>query len=339
MPDEHRSGRRSAAPALVPAVLLSGCSGIQSTLEPAGPHAELIATLWWVMFVVGALIFALVMVLLLAASLRSLRSARARPLSARHSRRLVIAGGIVLPLVVVVPFAVSSFSISRAVTPALPDDALTIEVVGRLWWWEVHYLDAEGERTLTTANEIHIPVGQPVRVLLKSDNVIHSFWVPRLQGKVDMIPGEVNTLQLHADRPGVYRGQCAEYCGTQHALMAFEVVAEPPQQFRAWFARQRMPAAAPATTDARRGLEVFLNASCVDCHAIRGTEAEATKGPDLTHLASRLTLAAGTVPNRRGHLAGWIADPQRIKPGALMPPTELPAADLRALLAYLESLK
>jgi cytochrome c oxidase subunit II len=203
----------------------------------------------------------------------------------------------------------------------------------------VEYRDVVAQRGATTANEIHVPVGRMVVLELRSTDVIHSFWPISLGAKRDQIPGKENSLWLRADRPGVYRGQCAEFCGHQHAKMAFLVVAERPDSFERWLATQRDTAATPADSLTRRGQEVFLGSSCVMCHAIAGTPAGSRIGPDLTHLAGRRTIAAGTLPNTRGNLAGWIVDPQTIKPGAKMPPNLLPPADLQALLAYLETLR
>jgi cytochrome c oxidase subunit 2 len=195
------------------------------------------------------------------------------------------------------------------------------------------------QQNVTTANEIHVPVGRPVVFEVTSRDVIHSFWAPNLNGKKDLIPGYQRSLWFKADTPGVYRGQCAEFCGHQHAKMAFFIVAEPPAQFAAWLDAQRKPAPQPTDSVAHRGLQVFLASPCVMCHAIQGTSAGATFGPNLTHLASRRTIAAGTLPNTRGNLAGWIVDPQRIKPGANMPPNGLHPQDLQALLTYLQGLK
>lgn len=319
--------------------LLSACSGVQSSLDPAGAAAQLIADLWWPMLIVASLVTVLVLVLLLIGVFRAFKHRSARPLSARQSRNLVIAGGIILPLSVTIPFALSSFSIGRTLYAPLPDDALTIEVVGKRWWWEVHYLDQNGDRVATTANELHVPVGEPIKLLLKSDNVIHSFWVPNIQGKTDMMPGRVNVTSLVADEPGVYRGQCAEYCGAQHALMAFLFVAETPDEFADWLEHQKQPAATLETAQAVQGRKVFSDSGCADCHTIRGTQADGKEGPDLTHIAGRRMLAAATVPNRIGHLGGWITDPQHIKPESLMPSTELPPDDLQSLLSYLGSLE
>ena len=190
-----------------------------------------------------------------------------------------------------------------------------------------------------TANELHIPVGRPVVVKLQSPDVIHSLWVPNLAGKKDLIPGRTTALRLRADQPGIYRGQCAEFCGFQHAKMALLVIAEHPEEYERWAQSQRESARMPESDLAKRGQRVFLTAPCVMCHAIQGTPANGKTGPDLTHVASRRTLAAATVPNTRGYLAGWIVDPQHIKPGTNMPAITLAPDDLQALLAYLESLR
>jgi cytochrome c oxidase subunit 2 len=207
-----------------------------------------------------------------------------------------------------------------------------------MWWWEVRY----PEQGIVTANEIHVPAGQAVKLELTSVDVIHSFWAPSLHGKRDMIPGLTTTFWIQADQSGVYRGQCAEYCGLQHANMAFVVVALPPDEFAAWMSERSAaparpaPAAPPSPADLPRGLAVFLRAGCAKCHSIRGTPAEGKLAPDLTHIGSRQTLAAGTVPNNRGNLAGWIANPQALKPGAKMPATYLPPEELFDLVSYLE---
>jgi cytochrome c oxidase subunit 2 len=228
---------------------------------------------------------------------------------------------------------------SRALARLPLQDAVNIELVGHQWWWEARYRDADVSREFTTANELTIPVGRPVIVTLRANDVIHSLWVPNLSGKKDLIPGRTATLRLRADRAGTYRGQCAEFCGLEHALMALLVHAVPPADFEAWAANQRAPAREPAGAVARRGREVFLGTSCTMCHTITGTTAQARLGPDLTHLASRQTIAAGMFPNNRGHLAGWIGDPQALKPGVNMPANTLPPDDLQALLAYLETLR
>jgi cytochrome c oxidase subunit 2 len=219
------------------------------------------------------------------------------------------------------------------------ENPLTIEVTANRWWWELRYLDTEPSRLFSTANELTIPVGRPVALKLKSNDVIHSFWVPNLGGKKDLIPGREAFLTLMAEKPGMYRGQCAEFCGAQHAKMAFLVFAKSPEEYEAWAEQQRKPAPEPTDAQQKRGRELFETGTCAMCHTIQGTKANARRAPDLTHLASRSTLAAGTVPNTRGHLAGWIVDPHSVKPGVNMPANPLSPDDLQALLAYLATLK
>jgi cytochrome c oxidase subunit 2 len=216
---------------------------------------------------------------------------------------------------------------------------LTIEVVGHQWWWEFLYRDTVPDHEVWTANELHIPVGRAVRLRGTARDVIHSFWVPNLHGKRDLIPGHVNTGVLRADSAGRWTGECGEFCGHQHANMRFVVVAEPPAAFNRWYEEQLAAAAQPADSAARRGQDVFLSSGCVLCHQINGTPAGGRVGPNLTHLASRAMIGAGALPNTRGHLAGWVVDPQRIKPGVKMPPQNLSPDDLNALLDYLRSLR
>jgi cytochrome c oxidase subunit 2 len=218
--------------------------------------------------------------------------------------------------------------------PATTKADLSIEVVGHDWWWEVRYPGGA-----VTANEIHIPAGRPVHVDLRTADVIHSFWVPSLMPKTDLIPGKANSTWLLADRPGTYRGQCAEYCGLQHAGMSFLVVADPPQAFSTWLALLQGPAAEPTSPAGRRGAQVFAAQSCASCHTIRGTSANGSIGPDLTNFGSRRYLGAGVAPNDPGWLGGWISNSQTIKPGNLMPPQPLAPEDLRALITYLQGLK
>ena len=221
-------------------------------------------------------------------------------------------------------------------SPPEPASAVTIEVTGHQWWWEVRY----PEEQVVTANEIHIPVGRPVRVDMTSADVIHSFWVPELHGKMDMIPGRTDVIWLQTDVPGSYRGQCAEFCGLQHAKMALYVVAEPPETFAAWLDQQRQPAAEPTEPPAQRG-RALAAGLCIQCHTIRTGDAAVggSFGPDLTHVGSRRTLAAATLPNTREHLAEWLADPQSSKPGNKMPNLQLDVESVQALVAYLESLR
>jgi cytochrome c oxidase subunit 2 len=262
--------------------------------------------------------------------------------SARTEAKLRIVVSIATGITVLILFGLTivSVSVGKIVSASVaPAASMTIEVTGTQWWWKVRYANDDPSRILQTANEIHIPVGQPIAIRGNSDDVIHSFWVPSLQGKRDLIPGRTTLEWLQADRPGRYRGQCAEFCGLQHAHMAFWVIAEPPDEFNAWMATQLQPAAEPSGEQNKRGQEIFLKSACVLCHAIRGTAAAAQAGPDLTHFGSRKTIAAGTLTNTKGNLAGWIADPQNIKPGTHMATTPIQPEEMQPLLDYLESLK
>jgi cytochrome c oxidase subunit 2 len=311
-----------------------------SVLDPASPQARLIDRLGDAMYVVAAIVFVLVMVALLWAAFRRRGpadtpddSGRERPMRTA----VVVATG--LTIAILFGFLVFDISVGRAITANPGKEALQIRVTGHQWWWEVQYRDSLPQNWVTTANEIHVPVGHRVVFELRSTDVIHSFWPPNLSAKRDQIPGNENSLWFQADRAGVFRGLCAEFCGHQHAKMAFLVVAEPPDSFATWLAGQRDTAPTPADSLSRRGQQVFLGSSCVMCHAIAGTPAGSRIGPDLTHIASRRTIAAGTLPNNRSNLTGWIVDPQVIKPGVRMPPSQLSGPDLLALVTYLETLK
>jgi cytochrome c oxidase subunit 2 len=308
-------------------------AGRHSALVPAGPQAARIGHLWWLMFWVCSAVFLLVMAALAVGLVREEQPGR------QGTTRVVAVAAAVTALILFA-FLFASTGTGRAIASLSRSNALTVEVTGHQWWWEVQYIDPVPGQRVTTANEIHIPVGRPVRIRTVSHDVIHSFWVPSLHGKRDLIPGhDTEDFWLQADRPGIYRGQCAEYCGHQHAHMAFLVIADPPERFGHWLDAQRQPAATPATPRALRGQDLFVHLQCALCHTVEGTDAGGRVGPDLTHVASRRTLAAGTLPNTRGHLAGWIVDPQTIKPGNPMPPTSLGSQDLESLLAYLEILK
>jgi cytochrome c oxidase subunit II len=304
-----------------------------SALAPAGPQAARIDHLWWLFFWVCSAVFLLVMAALAVGLVREEQPTR-------QGTTRVVAGAAAVTAIILFVFLFASTGTGRAIGSLSRPDALTVEVTGHQWWWEVQYLDPVPGQRVTTANEIHVPVGRPVRIRTASHDVIHSFWVPSLHGKRDLIPGhDSEDFWFQADRPGIYRGQCAEYCGHQHAHMAFLVIADPPERFAAWLDAQRQPAATPANLQAQRGQDLFVHLQCALCHTVQGTDAGGRVGPDLTHVASRQTLAAGTLPNTRGNLAGWIADPQTIKPGNPMPPTSLRGEDLESILAYLESLK
>jgi cytochrome c oxidase subunit II len=308
--------------------------GIQSALNPQGTHASATSEIAWVLVIGSAAIFVAVMALA-AYALLGKRERTAR----WSSRALVVGGGIVFPTLTLGALLVYTLIRAPELNASAEPPALRIEVIGEQWWWRVHYLDAGGARTFTTANEIRIPAGQPVELHLKSADVIHSFWVPSLAGKLDMVPGRTNRLRLHAERPGEYRGQCAEYCGGPHAFMAFFVIAEPPEQFERWAQSQRLPAAAPSGALAAKGQSLFV-AQCAACHTVRGTPAAGALGPDLTHVGSRKTIGAGLLPANAGAFGGWIASSQHLKPGNLMPSFQsFTGEELRALAAYLEGLK
>jgi cytochrome c oxidase subunit II len=334
--------------ALSVVLCLSSCGGgIQNSINPAGPQANNISRVWWVMFIVSSVVFVLVMIAVLLAIRARTREPQLatppvlEPLPAQERRRRnVVISAISITVVILFVFLIVSFSAGRSMTADLENkNGLIIEVNAHQWWWEVRYLDVDAGNIFTTANEIHIPVGVPVTFSLRASDVIHSFWVPNLAGKKDLLPGKINTIWLQADKPGVYRGQCAEYCGLQHAQMAFWVVAEPQEQFNAWRRNQTQTSATPATDAQRHGQQVFLSSTCVMCHAINGTPAGSNIGPNLTHIASRNTIAAATLPNTREHLDQWVRDSQSVKPGNRMPQNNLAEADLQALLDYLQSLK
>jgi cytochrome c oxidase subunit 2 len=307
---------------------------LQSMVHPAGPAAAEISRLWWVMCGAFTGVFVLVMVLVAIAIWQRPPhgSVPTRTQPPWGKTGFIVAGGVIFPFVVITPLYLYSLVTSARIQP--PESSLTVQVRGRMWWWEVRYPDGN----IVTANEIHIPAGVPVKLELTSADVIHSFWVPRLHGKRDMVPGLKNTFWIQADQPGVYRGQCGEYCGTQHANMAFEVIALEPAAFDAWRA-ERLQSAESATDTSQRGKEVFFRAGCPQCHAIRDTPATGNAGPDLTHLASRRMVGGALAPNTRGNLAGWVADPQGMKPGVKMPRTYLAAQDLQDLVSYLETLR
>lgn len=318
---------------------LAGCGDNgQNTLDPHSRPAHQITTLWWAMLVAAWIVLAGACLLLVLAWWR--RRKEGLPfLGMREgaSTRLVVIFGIVVPIVsVMVLFVAANLEVIKVTeAPAKGDTTMTVDVIARQWFWEFRYPNGG----VITANELHIPAGTRVRAEVTSPDVIHSFWVPELNRKIDVIPGHPNAVLLDAGKPGRFRGQCAEFCGLQHAHMSFSVIVDTPQRFRAWLAAQAAPARAPTTPQQQAGRRLFLANSCASCHAIAGTPARGTVGPDLTHLASRASLAALTIPNDAQHLLEWITDPQRIKPGVKMPGLALSAADFRAIRDYLASLK
>jgi cytochrome c oxidase subunit 2 len=318
------------------ALLLALVAG-QNVLHPHSPAEHSISVLWWVMLGGAWIGLTLVAVLLALGWVRRRRDSLPFGGGERAATRLVIGLGIATPIVVLTGLFLWSdlFVIRSTAAPARGSTALTVEVTGHQWFWEIRYPG----RDAVTANELHIPVNTRVDVVGTTADVIHSLWVPELNRKVDLIPGRTNRVLLYADRAGIYPGQCAEFCGLQHAHMEFLVIAEPRARFDQWLAGEGATAQQPAGGEAQRGQELFMVDGCADCHQIRGTPARAQVGPDLTHLASRTTLAGGTIPNDRAHLTGWLRDPQRVKPGNKMPQLPLSSRDITALVAYLEELK
>jgi cytochrome c oxidase subunit 2 len=332
--------------ALLGTLLLSACShGNQSVLDSAGIQAQRIEGLWWLLFWVTLAVFVIVMAILGRSiglhnddSLLHEKPARQKE-ATEHGLKTIVVVAISLTIVIVFVLLASAISAGRALASLQSETPVTVEVIGHQWWWEVRYPDPVSSNIVVTANEIHIPVGVPIVLNGSSRDVIHSFWAPNIHGKRDLIPGRLTTFWFRADREGVFRGQCAEFCGHQHAHMAFLLVAEPQEKFQAWLKHQRESAPAPADASVMHGQEVFMKSTCVMCHRIRGTDAGSSNGPDLTHVASRSTLAANTIPNNRGYLAGWILDSQHIKPGNRMPPNPLSGEDLQSVLSYLETLQ
>lgn len=334
--------------AVTSTLIFSGCGGdLQSVLNPVGPQSGSIVRLWWLMFFICTAVFLSVMGALGSVLLKRKKISGAfaevpekEPTNAQSRKTLFVVSAIVLTTAILFVFMLDSFLVGKGMTAELSrKQGVNIEITGHQWWWEVRYRNVDASSIFTTANEIHIPVGVPVTFTLKASDVIHSFWVPNLHGKKDLIPGKVSTIWLQADQPGVYRGQCAEYCGHQHAHMALWIFADSPEQFDAWRRAQIQSAVAAPSAAAQKGQQVFLSSACVMCHAINGTPAGANFGPNLTHLASRNTIAAATLPNDRSHLEQWVDDSQQIKPGNRMPPNKLRPQDMEALLDYLQSLK
>jgi cytochrome c oxidase subunit 2 len=305
------------------------------SLEPESPAASTITDLWWIMFWLGIAVFVVFAVALGVGLLRRRSESSETDEERSVSGRWFAVGGVVIPAIIVIIVLVATIVAMRATPDTAASNELEVEIVAHQWWWEVRY-PGEG---FTTANEVHIPVGRPVTVRLSSVDVIHSFWVPRLGGKIDMLPDRPNTMVLEADEPGEHKSQCAEFCGLAHANMALTVVAESEDDFASWLAQRRQPSADPEEAVASRGFDEFMASDCADCHTIRGTEADSSDGPDLTHFASRPNLGAMFVPNTRDNLAEWITDPHELKPGAKMPATDLEDEELDALLDYLEVLE
>jgi cytochrome c oxidase subunit 2 len=323
--------RAAQLAAVVLPLSLGSCGGSQSALS----------SLFWVFFWISSIIWVLVVVVLIIALFRR-HAERPDPLlidlKTEHHFGIVVTGLALMTGAIVIALSLLSFA-AQAQLFGRAQHGLTLKIIGHQWWWEVQYEDTDPSRTVTTANEIHLPIGEPVTIQLSSGDVIHSFWVPSLMGKMDAVPGRNNEVDFTIGKPGIYRGQCAEFCGLQHAHMAITVFAQSKADFSSWRERQILPAPTPEDSARKKGEQVFLSHPCVTCHTIRGTPAGGRTGPDLTHLASRTTLGAGTLPFSRGSLAAWITDPQSSKPGVHMPFIDIAPDDLHVLLDYLEGLQ
>jgi cytochrome c oxidase subunit 2 len=333
------SGRvlRLCAAGLGCVALLSGC-GKQSITSTKSPDAHDIALLWWWMLAAAVIVFGGAVVLLFLAWRR--RGKPGLPIFGEReqiSEGMVLLFGIAIPIVALSAlFAVANIYLVDRTSPPKPSSTtMTVDVIGHQWWWEVRYPGTGA----VTANEIHIPVNSRVNVVATTADVIHSFWVPALNRKVDMIPGQTNAIELYADEAGRYRGQCNQFCGLQHAHMSFWVFVDTADGFRSWVAHEAAPASPPRSAAAREGERLFMASACASCHQIRGTGTTATVGPDLTHLAGRTSIAALTLPNNPGALASWIQNPQAIKPGVRMPDLGLSTSQVSDVVAYLEELR
>lgn len=329
------------ATVIIFSTVLAGC-GPQTTLGNSGESAARITHLTWFVYVVFIAVALAMFALLLLILTRQRGSLTEKPkLDPNEGEMWIFVGGLAIPATILaVIFVVSIRVLATFPAHASEQGAAEIRITGHQWWWQVEYLGETPDQNVVTANEIHIPAGEPVDIELKSDDVIHSFWVPALHGKVDLIPGLANHLRIEANSPGVYHGQCAEFCGAQHAHMKITVIADAPADFQAWLAGQRRDANDPTTAMAKEGQQILLSRPCGFCHTIRGTVAGGRVGPDLTHFASRSTLAAGTLSNSDGNLEAWITHAQSIKPGAKMPNlTQFDGEQLRSITAYLDQLK
>jgi cytochrome c oxidase subunit 2 len=337
-------GAAMAALAAQAACAADSAVPLQDVLRPGGPQAAHVLSMWHLTLAVCSVVFVAVLVALGVALWRAPRAAAgaAPDLSslsvAEPGAHRSVLGAVVASTLLLLFLIVASVLTDRALAQLSIRDAVTLQVTANQWWWEARYDETATSLAFTTANEIHVPVGRTVLVTLKSNDVIHSFWVPSLAGKKDLIPGRTARIEFRADKPGVYRGQCAEFCGVEHAWMAFEVVADPPDRYAAWVAHQLERAPQPGTSQQMRGQQLFVSTTCVMCHSISGTTASATHAPDLTHVASRHSIGAGTLPNTPADLKRWIRDPHVFKPGVNMPATNLVDSDLDAIVAYLETL-
>ena len=353
MREARQTFLRSRILAALPALLLVGltaCAGHQqSSLDPAGVESGKVATLWWFFFWLSCVIFLMVMAFLLwtltgrhraAEREQQIEKEHAAPEQTEVKLNRIVTGASVATVLILFVLLIASVGTGKGISELRNrKNPLAIEVTGNQWWWQFRYQNTDASQVLMTANEIHIPIGRPILIRGVSNDVIHSFWVPNLNGKRDLIPSHVTTEWIEAEHPGVYRGQCAEFCGLQHAHMSFFVIAEPETKFENWLASQLKPARAPSGLVLVHGEQAFLNYECVFCHQIRGTAAAGQTAPDLTHFGSRRSIAAGTLSNTTSNLAAWIVNPQGVKPGNHMATLAIRQADLQPMVQYLESLK
>ncbi|MBO9560267.1 MAG: cytochrome c oxidase subunit II [Caulobacter sp.] len=330
---------------LAPCLALAGCAGVQSALDPASDQASSVFGIWSLMLWICGVMYALVLAFLAAAIWKARHRLSGPPIAegqkspADRPLTRVLTGWVGLTVVGLLVLTFGSFLVDRQLALADQKNAQTIKITANQWWWKVEYDDPVPGRRFVTANELHLPVDRPARIELEAGDVIHSFWVPNLGGKQDLIPGRTNRLLVTPRRVGLFRGQCAEFCGLQHAWMALDVTVEPQTAFAAWAEAQRRAPAPPSTPEALRGRDVFIGAACNSCHQVTGQPAQGQTGPDLTHMASRPSLAAGARPYSRQALDEWLRDPQALKPGNHMPLVATRADERAALVAYLDTLK
>ena len=337
--------RRHYVLLVLASALEASCQGVQPMLAPGGPQARSIAHLgWFVLITFSAVTVIMWGLIFWVAARRRGTLAEHAPVDAPSDKSWVVVGGFLIPAAILGVIFVLTLNTMKAFPMGDRERFAgppAITIVGHQWWWEITYQIGDGvSQHVVDANELHIPAGRPVDIELRTYDVIHSFWVPRLHGKVDLVPGFANRIRIQADEPGLYRGECAEYCGPQHAHMILLVDVQPQAEFDAWLGQARQPAASPSDSFAARGQQVFMRSACILCHTIRGTDAHGLVGPDLTHLAARKGIAANSYPNSTAYLEGWVTHAQTMKPYAQMPDiTAFTGEDLRALVAYLESLK
>jgi cytochrome c oxidase subunit 2 len=339
-----RAHRAKPIGLLFPSMLLAACDGPQNYMSDVAPAAKALAGLgWWVM-IVFLVVTAIVWLLIgwIARRSRGTLDWHA-PVSAIEGQRWILVGGIAIPLAVLAIVFISALQVMSTFPMAhaahLETTPAMVRVEGRQWWFNAEYLLPGTNLHVNAPSELHIPVGQPIEIALESRDVIHSFWVPKVHGKVDLIPGQTNRMRIRVDQPGRYLGQCGEYCGMQHAHMRIEVVAHEPQDYERWLHHQQTPAAQPSSEQARSGQKVFLSAACPLCHTVKGTSARGAVGPDLTHLASRKRIAGGMLINNTANLQAWVTNAQSLKPGSQMPSlSAFSGEELTSLVAYLQSL-